>query len=210
MIPRVETDISGSAAHCQAILSDFSDEQIVKTLKLNLENGHADCQNNEQMFLNMPLQMISHQNRQQNTTSREQSSLQSLSNHQNYEREIAKDNKFTKSGMFVNKNRPEIYEMPSFNQSPSMDVKLTPSNQAHDAKTCTFMKSSQRESRKSSVMVDSENEEQIIHLNSIKMCKQQMPKRVFEEFTQPQPAVLADLQPAQQPVQPIRLDNYES
>ena len=40
MIPRVETDASGSAAgYCQAILSDFSDEQIIKTLKLNIEKG---------------------------------------------------------------------------------------------------------------------------------------------------------------------------
>ena len=48
MIPRVETDASGSAAgHCQAILSDFSDEQIAKTLKLNLENEGTQNQVND-------------------------------------------------------------------------------------------------------------------------------------------------------------------
>ena len=48
MIPRVETDASGSVAgHCRAILSDLSDEQIAKTLKLNIENCHTQGSNKE-------------------------------------------------------------------------------------------------------------------------------------------------------------------
>ena len=67
--------------------------------------------------------------------------------------------------------------MPSFNQSPSMEAKLSNLNQAHDIKAYTFMKSSQPDSRKSSVNVDSENEEQIIHLNTVKMTNQQAKKQ---------------------------------
>ena len=57
MIPRVETDGSGSAAGlCRAILSDLSDEQIARTLKLNFDQGAPQAMAKDQ-YLNLPLQM---------------------------------------------------------------------------------------------------------------------------------------------------------
>ena len=65
--------------------------------------------------------------------------------------------------------KPEILEMPSFNQSPTHDSINDLQGYKQDAHQFLYLNPTHKDSKRSRSIVDSENEEQIIRLNSVKM-----------------------------------------